>query len=619
MLVHNGFETAGSRNRRWLLAVAILAASLSVWALSSASGPSTALAAPSCPLDPTQPTMKVGMTLEGCEVVANAPSSVADPLSFWGAVDCESPTRAERPLGADDPAETALGEDQWGADAYRELTVYDGDDVWGERCELGLDDREEGPTVFYHEGQHRVTYMSLRLPNNFPLATEKWQTVMSMKETQLSHSTSSGVPALFMGAYAGAWHVESPKGDAWDFPATTNRWTRFAWDVYYSKDASKGWLQVSADLNGDGAFDDPGERSPVIRQATLKTEATGAFNAEDDLAAGASIPSHLRIGISHDPSVPCPSPAGCSISLDNIQVIDAGDGEEPTAPPPPPPVPVPPTCAITQTASKAAVGMTLPGCKMLGSDTATITSPLSFWGSVQCALSSRAALFSSGGDPHVAAGGGAQSGSAYRRLTLLDGDNYYGERCELGENDYRTGPTAFYHEGQHRVTYFSERLPSNFPISTKQWQTVMQMKQAQPSHDNGGGVALELQVMNNQWAIANNWNIVQTFPARVNTWTRFAWDVYYSKDPSKGWLQVSADLNGDGDFNDSGERGPIIHTATLKAEASGSFNAADGLAAGTSIPSHLRMGLYHSTSIPCPSPSGCSIDIDNVQVVGPAS
>ena len=131
------------------------------------------------------------MTLEGCEVVANAVSSVSDPLSFWGAVDCENASRAQRPLGVDDPSETALGEEQWGADAYRHLTVYDGDDVWGERCELGLDDREDGPTTFYHEGQHRVTYMSLRLPGNYPLDTTKWQTVMTMKETQPSHPTAT--------------------------------------------------------------------------------------------------------------------------------------------------------------------------------------------------------------------------------------------------------------------------------------------------------------------------------------------------------------------------------------------------------------------------------------------
>ena len=63
----------------------------------------------------------------------------------------------------------------------------------------------------------------------------------------------------------------------------------------------------------------------MIHGATLKTEAAGSFNAEDGLAAGASIPSHLRMGISHDPSIPCPSPTGCSIDLDNIQVIDAGE------------------------------------------------------------------------------------------------------------------------------------------------------------------------------------------------------------------------------------------------------------------------------------------------------
>jgi hypothetical protein len=59
----------------------------------------------------------------------------------------------------------------------------------------------------------------------------------------------------------------------------------------------------------------------------------------------------------------------------------------------------------------------------------------------------------------------------------------------------------------------------------------------------------------------------------------------------------------------------VIHTATLATEIAG--YPSDGVAVGTGIPSHLRMGVYHDPSIPCPSPTGCSIDIDNVQVVAP--
>jgi hypothetical protein len=261
--------------------------------------------------------------------------------------------------------------------------------------------------------------------------------------------------------------------------------------------------------------------------------------------------------------------------------------------------------------------MALPGCRLVAADTASDSDPLPFWGAIECEDDSRYSYRGEDGDPHLSASGSRQPDDAFRRLNLRDGDSVYGERCELGRNDRASGPTTFYREGQRRVTYFSERLPASFPIATEQWQTVMQMKQVQPSHDDGGGVALELQVIGNEWILASSWDIVYTFPARPGTWTRFAWDVFYSQDPGKGWLQVSADLDGDGDFGDAGERSPVLHRATLATEIGGAFNGADGLDAGDPIPSHLRMGIYHNPSILCPSPNGCSIDLDNVQVVAP--
>jgi hypothetical protein len=200
-------------------------------------------------------------------------------------------------------------------------------------------------------------------------------------------------------------------------------------------------------------------------------------------------------------------------------------------------------------------------------------------------------------------------------MTVFDGDDFWGERCELGLNDHRDGPTAFYREGQHRVTYVSIRLPSNLPLSTNAWQDVMQMKQAQPSDGGGGVPILFMGARSNEWQVDSSNAAHWSFPAETGVWTRFAWDVYYSKDPGKGWLQVSADLSGDGDFGDSGERSPVIRAATLKAEIAGSTS--DGLAQGDPIPSHLRAGVYHDQSIPCPGPSGCSAEIDNVQVVAP--
>ncbi len=286
------------------------------------------------------------------------------------------------------------------------------------------------------------------------------------------------------------------------------------------------------------------------------------------------------------------------------------------------PVTLAPTATSTSTCALGQPGytveMSLPGCPAIASDTSADSNPIPFWGSIGCQDSSRYAYSQTGGDTHATASGAAQPDSAYRRLTVQDGDNFYGERCELGENDHNSGPTAFYHEGQHRITYFSERLPDNFPLSTNHWQTVMQMKQAQPSDGGGGVPILFMGAYEGQWqvlsAVANDSYF--TFPAQTGVWTRFAWDVYYSQDPSKGWLQVSADLNDDGDFDDPGERSPVIHGPTLKTEVDGPLGTRDGLAPGDPIPSHLRIGIYHDPAISCAPPTDCSVEIDNVQVVG---
>ncbi len=44
------------------------------------------------------------------------------------------------------------------------------------------------------------------------------------------------------------------------------------------------------------------------------------------------------------------------------------------------------------------------------------------------------------------------------------------------------------------MTFFSERYPDNFSASVNSWQTVVQMKQAQPADNGGGGPVLELQL-----------------------------------------------------------------------------------------------------------------------------
>ncbi len=219
--------------------------------------------------------------------------------------------------------------------------------------------------------------------------------------------------------------------------------------------------------------------------------------------------------------------------------------------------------------------------------------------------------------------GGSQGNSSYRRMTVFDGDNYWGERCELGAERPPRARSPSTARGRRRVTYASFRLPSNFPTNTDKWQGVLQMKQGQSSDNGGGTPVLSLSAFQGKWSLWHSdpgytdedfklWEV----PPRTDVWTRFAIDVFYSQHASKGRVKVYVDLNADSDFADAGEQSPTFQTNTLKHETG--TDTSDGLAAGQSIPSHLRVGMYHHQDIPCPtSTAGCSVESDNIQIVKP--
>jgi hypothetical protein len=262
------------------------------------------------------------------------------------------------------------------------------------------------------------------------------------------------------------------------------------------------------------------------------------------------------------------------------------------------------------------------GSALIFSDTGTAPDPTSIWGKIDCQNQSRAQQINTGGDTHLTATGAPQGDSAYRRLSVLDGDDVYGERCELGK-DFRGSPTVLYRQGAHRLTELSARLPSTFPLNVFTWQVVAQMKQTWPAENSSGTPVLELDAYNGRWVLrqsdsrgaASDSRELWSVPAQANFWTRFAFDVRYSDRKKGGFIRVGADLNGDGDFADTGERSPGFHTYTLKMETAGSLR--DGIKVGHAIPSHLRVGIYHDTAIPCRGPLGCQVDIDNVQVLRP--
>jgi hypothetical protein len=236
------------------------------------------------------------------------------------------------------------------------------------------------------------------------------------------------------------------------------------------------------------------------------------------------------------------------------------------------------------------------------------------WGAIDCQVRTRVRTLVRA---HVV-GQGQTERNRFRRIKVKEGDYVSdGERCELGRNDHRTGPTV-YRDGERLITTITYRLPKGFAIGRDKWQIVMQMKQSQPSDAGGGGPILALHASDGLWRVSRNTGTenehIWTAPAQTKRWVRFAFDVTYSADPDVGSLRIHADLDGDGDVRSPHERSQRFELATLKRETAGDPD--DGLLEGDAIPSHLRVGIYHDDEYRCRRKK-CVINIDDVGVFQP--
>lgn len=297
------------------------------------------------------------------------------------------------------------------------------------------------------------------------------------------------------------------------------------------------------------------------------------------------------------------------------------------------------------------------GCTTVKSDTAAYVDDanaadeqvIDRWGAIECENNTRVTSVgpsgNDSGDDHPKADGSSQGNLGYRRLTVKQGDNTFGERCEIGRNNRIATPSTFqvYNSGDRMITFLSYRLPDSLNIAEDEQKAVWQMKQSEPSSITGGVPVLSMHARDGHWTLRqangpmaeptvppdDDYSVSKEIwrtPAQKNVWTRMAIDVKYSTNPSVGFIRVYIDLNQDGDALDPGEQSGMVgddnnngwpdanpHTFTLKIEPSGT--ASDGLAEGDPVPSQLRAGIYHDE---CPSVNpGCPVHLDNVQVVDP--
>ena len=271
----------------------------------------------------------VGMTLSRCRTIASDTASEEDPLPFWGRVDCASESRQQWVPTGGDIQLTAAGSLQ-GDTAFRRLTIFDADEAeeHAGRCELGYNWNEDsdpgtgitgpGPTVFYEEGQRRVTFASLRIPAVWNVDDPNWRTVLQMKQAE-PYNNDAHASMFELQVRDGNWLVINDWHDVWTAPATPGVWTRFAFDLTYSQDPRIGSIKVYVDLNDDGDFNDSGEQSPTVHRQTLLDETAGE---QDAVPPGGSVPSHLRAGLYQNEIYSCPPPDGCYMDIDNVQVVE---------------------------------------------------------------------------------------------------------------------------------------------------------------------------------------------------------------------------------------------------------------------------------------------------------
>lgn len=288
------------------------------------------------------------------------------------------------------------------------------------------------------------------------------------------------------------------------------------------------------------------------------------------------------------------------------------------------------TAVVPAASPPAGVGvsratMLATGGTVLRNDTSAQADPRpGLWGEIAAVSAARHTHVTTGGDTRNRADNVAQGNTAFRRLTVQDGDDFYGERAALGRNEWQNGENtgsridgtfALANEGDHKITFWSMRFPAGFPTSTFAWQQILEWKQTQPyaqqtdlNRSGPPGVALELQLYGNALRVSSMWvERWTTIVPPLGQWIRFAWDVKFSQYPNIGFMKFYVDVDNDGNFNDANEFFEW-HGATLCY----SSIAQNGMAAGDSIPNFLEIGPYRNASY-----TGNSVvEIDNIQIVG---
>lgn len=216
--------------------------------------------------------------------------SQVDPTPRWGEISMQRKDGVQSPSYK--MSEIEPGRFQQfpsggpGNKPYYRFTAPQGDNIWtpspAGRSELSLQNQ------WFYEGQRRITLVAIRLPaQEYPFT---WNTLLQFKQNEGKNWTG-GSPALAFEQWGGEWKIRTFGRDdwvPWHIPclaAHRGKWLRFAFDITYSSDWTKGSLKVYGDLDGDGLYEY--ESATVALQTLLQQQ----------LGGGPGIESHVRAGL----------------------------------------------------------------------------------------------------------------------------------------------------------------------------------------------------------------------------------------------------------------------------------------------------------------------------------
>src|SRR4051794_9349845 len=208
---------------------------------------------------------------------ADAERPLADE---WANFSCASPDRVSE---VSDPVAQ-------GSSAYR-VDLHDGDDSFGERCELGMSAPTKPGFPLFSEGDERWIGYQVYIPAGFPSDGSRYVDITQFKQVNdlcapaLSVHVENGELLLFHSAD----NRSSCGGEPlWRGPMAYGRWVKLLFHVQWSSDPSQGSVELLGDLDGGGLK----QLLPPTRMFTMKMDPVGA-----------TLPVGTRLGIYRDRAV----------------------------------------------------------------------------------------------------------------------------------------------------------------------------------------------------------------------------------------------------------------------------------------------------------------------------